>query len=101
MAAIRRLDWRPDRVEHIARHGVSPQEFEEALLSDRSRLLKRAGPAERNPNEMIYRCLGRTEAGRYLFMVVLRYADGRRASGEALPVMARDMTDRERRRYTR
>ena len=95
------MDWRPDRVEHIARHGVTPQEFEEALFSDRGRLLKRVGPAERNPNETIYRCLGRTEAGRYLFMAMLRYADERRVNGEALPVMARDMTDSERRRYAR
>lgn len=99
--AIQRLDWRPDRVEHIARHGVTPQEFEEALFTDSSRLLKCVGPAERNPSETIYRCMGRTEAGRYLFLVMLRYADGRTVSGEALPVMARDMMDRERRRYSR
>ena len=99
--AIQRLDWRTDRVEHIARHGITPQEFEEALFTDRGRLLKRVGPAERNPSETIYRCMGRTEAGRYLFPVMLRYADGRTGSGEALPVMARDMTDRERRRYSR
>lgn len=101
MARIQRLDWRPDRVEHIARHGVTPDEFEEALFSDRGRLLKRVGPGQRDPTETVYRCLGRTEAGRYLFMAMLRYAGEHEASGLALPLTARDMTDSERRRYTR
>ncbi len=95
------MDWRPERVEHVARHGVTPEKFEEALFLDRRRLLKRGGPAERNPAETVYRCLGRTEAGRYLFVAMLRYAGERGDKGEALPLTARDMTNRERRRYGR
>lgn len=71
MINIRRLDWRPDRIEHIARHGVSPYEVEEAMFGDRDRVLGRVGLARRNPNEAIYRYLCRTEAGRYLFGVLL------------------------------
>lgn len=59
MVNVRRLDWRPDRVEHIARHGVRAYEVDEAVRDER-RHIRRAGPAERNPNETIYRVYGRT-----------------------------------------
>lgn len=97
MARIRRLDWRPYRVEHVARHGVTPEEVEEALFSDPGGMLRRVGPAERDPDETVYRYLGRTEAGRYLFLALLLYA----GSDEALPLTARDMTASEKRRYVR
>lgn len=93
---IERFDWRHDREEHIARHGVSREEVEEAVFEDRARMLLRRGPAERNPDETIYQHLGRTEAGRYLFTALL-YTGG----GEAILLTARDMTDTERRRYQR
>lgn len=96
MVRIRRLDWRPDRVEHIARHGVDPDEVEEAVFDDRQGLLLRLGPAERNPDETVYRHLGRTEAGRYLFAALIYVGQG-----EALPLTARDMNDAEKRRYSR
>jgi uncharacterized DUF497 family protein len=89
------LDWRPDRVEHIARHQVRPYEVEEAVFGDRNRILRRVGPARRNPKETVYRYLGRTEAGRYLFGALLVY-ENREA---ALPITARDMTDTEKKRY--
>jgi uncharacterized DUF497 family protein len=93
---IERLDWRHDREEHIARHGVSREEVEEAIFDDRAGMLLRQGPAQRNPDETVYQHLGCTEAGRYLFTALL-YTSG----GEALPLTARDMTDTERRRYRR
>lgn len=96
MVWIRSLDWRPDRVEHIARHGVDPDEVEEAVFDDPRGLLLKMGPAERNPDETVYRHLGRTEAGRYL-LVALLYV----GQGEALPLTARDMNDAEKRRYLR
>lgn len=75
-------------MEHIARHGVSPEEFEEALFGDADGKMTRAGPARRNPRETVYRYLGRTRAGRYLFEALLLYAD----EDVALPLSARDMT---------
>ena len=95
MRRIRELYWRHDRMAHIEqRHSVAPGEVEEAVFGDPDGLLLRVGPAERDPEEIVYRYFGRTEAGRHL-MVVLLYL----GQGEALPVTARDMTDGERRRF--
>lgn len=93
--AVRIVDlyWRRDRIDHIARHGVIPEEVDEAVFDDPDGLLLRVGPAERNPEETIYRYFGRTEAGRWLLVVLLYLGEG-----VAMPVTARDMTDRERRR---
>lgn len=44
--------------------------------------------------ENVYRALGRTDAGRYL-VVFFVYKRG----GKALPISARDMDAKERRRY--
>lgn len=93
---IERLDWRHDREEHIARHGVVREEVEEAVFDDRAGMLLRQGRAKRNSDETIYGYLGRTEAGRYLFTALLYTG-----LGEAIPLTARDMTDTERRRYQR
>jgi uncharacterized protein len=90
------LEWRPDRVDHIAKHDVRPEEVEEAVFDDRRGLLRKVGPAERNPHETVYRYLGRTEAGRYLFVVLIHTE-----RGNALPVTARDMTEAEKGRYSR
>ncbi len=40
--------------------------------------------------------LGETEAGRHLFCVVISFPDGR-----GYPVTAREMTEREKQRYSR
>lgn len=93
---IAELRWREDRVEHIARHEVSPDEFEDALFGDPRGILKYAGRAESDPSNRMYRHLGRTGAGRYLFLVLMYHGDG-----GALPVTARDINDAERRRYSR
>lgn len=94
MILIQSLYWRTDRVLHIAKHRVTPGEVEEALFDDPARKLFNEGPAERNPNETVYICLGRTGAGRYLCAPLI-YIGG----GEALPITARDMTAPEKRRY--
>jgi uncharacterized protein len=88
---IRRLRWTPERIEHIARHGVLPDEVDEAVLEDAQGLLVRVGPAERNISQTLYRCFARTQTGRYLLTVVIYI--GR---GLAEPISARDMTPRER-----
>jgi uncharacterized DUF497 family protein len=81
--------WPDDRIDHIARHGVTPEEVEQAC---RGRpLVQRAKSQGENP---VYYVLGQTDAGRYLFCVVIRFPDG-----VGYPVTARPMTDKEKRRY--
>lgn len=91
---ISELDWRPDRIEHIARHSITPEEVEEAVFGDAGGVLLRGAPAERNPDETIYRYFGRSEAGRHV-MVVLLYVE----FGIAMPITAREMTRAEHRRF--
>jgi uncharacterized protein len=86
---IHGLLWSEDRVEHIARHGVSPEEVEHVCFH-KPRIL-RARTAGENP---VYYVQGQTEAGRYLFCVVIRFPDG-----NGYPVTAREMTEKEKRRY--
>ena len=86
---IHELIWPDDRVDHIAQHGVEPEEVEEICFG-RS-LVLRAKSLGENP---AYYVLGQTEEGRYLFCVVLHFPDGR-----GYPVTARPMTEKERRRF--
>jgi uncharacterized protein len=86
---IYELIWPEDRVNHIARHGVTSAEFEEVCF--RRSLVLKAKAAGPNP---VYYVLGQTDAGRYLFCVVINFPDGK-----GYPVTARPMTDKERRRY--
>lgn len=73
---------------------MHPGEVEETVFGDPAGVLVRVGPAERNPDETIYRYFGRTEAGRRL-MVALLYLGG----GVAMPLTAREMTPAERRKF--
>jgi uncharacterized protein len=86
---IEQIIWPEDRVEHIARHGVSPDEVEEVCFGQA--LVQRTRSEGENP---VYYVLGQTEAGRYLFCVVIRFPDG-----NGYPVTAREMTAKEKRRY--
>ena len=86
---IDEFTWPKDRIEHIARHGVTPEEVEEACFG--KSLVRRAKSKGENP---VYYVLGQTEAGRYLFCVVIRFPDG-----NGYPVTAREMTSKEKRRY--
>jgi uncharacterized protein len=81
--------WPEDRVEHIARHGFRPEEVEQVCFG--KPWVRRAKSEGENP---VYYVLGMTEAGRYLFCVVIRFPDGK-----AYPVTAREMTPKEKRRY--
>lgn len=81
--------WPKDRIEHIADHGVEPDEVEQACFG--RPLVLRAKSEGENP---VYYVLGQTDAGRYLFCVVIHFPDSK-----GYPVTARDMTEKERRRY--
>ena len=86
---IVRLIWPDDRIEHIARHGVTTAEVEEVCFG--RPLVLRARSQGENP---VYYCLGQTAAGRFLFCVVIEFPDG-----NGYPVTARQMTPKEKRRY--
>ncbi len=81
--------WPKDRVDHIGRHGVTPQEFEEVCFG--ASLVLRAKATGPNP---VYYVLGETDAGRHLFCVVIEFS-----GSKAYPVTAREMTTKEKRRY--
>jgi uncharacterized DUF497 family protein len=86
---IERLIWPKVRIEHIARHGVTPAEVEEACFG--RALVQRQKSEGENP---VYYVLGKSEAGRYLFCVVICFPDG-----TGYPVTAREMTTKEKHRY--
>ena len=71
------------------RHGVTPDEVEEVCFG-RS-LVQRAKSEGENP---VFYVRGQTDAGRYLFCVVIQFPDGR-----GYPITARPMTEREKRRF--
>jgi uncharacterized protein len=81
--------WPSERIEHISEHGVTPDEVEEVCFG-KSLVLRTKSQGE-NP---VYYILGQTEAGRYLFCVVIGFPDGL-----GYPVTARPMTAKEKRRY--
>jgi uncharacterized DUF497 family protein len=86
---IHELIWPQDRIDHIARHAVTPEEVEEVCFG---RSLVQRGKSEgENP---VYYVLGQTEAGRYLLCVIIQVPDG-----NGYPVTARLMTPKEKRRY--
>jgi uncharacterized DUF497 family protein len=83
--------WPEERIEHIAQHGVTPEEVEAVCFG--KPLVQRAKSEGENP---VYYILGQTDAGRYLFCVVIGFPDGK-----AYPVTAREMTAKEKRRFRR
>jgi uncharacterized DUF497 family protein len=86
---ISEILWPADRVDHIARHQVSPEEVEEVCFGNP--LVLRARSEGLNP---VYHVLGQTLGGRRLLCILIRFPDGR-----GYPVTARPMTERERQRY--
>ena len=86
---INELIWPQDRIDHIARHGVTPEEVEEVCFGNS--WVQRAKSEGVNP---VYYVLGQTQASRYLFCVVIGLPDGK-----GYPVTARPMTEKEKSRY--
>jgi uncharacterized DUF497 family protein len=83
--------WTDDRIDHVARHGVEIEEFEEVCFG--RAMAVRVEARGKNP---VYEVLGRTDAGRYLVCVVILFPD---ATG--FPITARPMTAKEKRRFER
>ncbi|CAG0942042.1 hypothetical protein BROC_01697 [Candidatus Brocadiaceae bacterium] len=86
--------WLPDIVEKLAvKHGASQDEVEQVFFNaPRYRFVEtgyRAG-------EDVYSASGQTDAGRYLIVFFIR-----KAANTTLIFSARDMDEKERRRYER
>ncbi len=86
---FREIRWTEDREEHIAKHGVTPSEVEEVGFG------RPIYTTEQSDGTTI--ALGRTLAGRYLFMALL-LEDHR---GSAFILTARTMNDSEKQTYRR
>ncbi len=85
------FDWDEGNAEHLARHDVTPEEAEEALLDPR----RIGASAYRTATERRSAAIGATEDGRVLFVVFTRHA------GNVRVIAARGATPAERRRYRR
>ena len=79
------FDWDFRNINHIARHNVQPEEAEEVFFN---------APLFRKTREGLRVALGRTDDGRYLFVVFAIKPDGK-----VRVVTARDKSDAERRYY--
>jgi uncharacterized DUF497 family protein len=77
--------WTEHNIDHIARHGVRPEEVDE-ILEGKYRIL--ATLSNR------YLLLGQSVGGRYLTVVFESLGNG-----QAWVITARDMTNTERRRF--
>jgi hypothetical protein len=85
---VREIRWTEQSEDHIARHGVTPDEVEQAL-NGRPRL-ELSGP-----DDVTY-WFSTTDAGRHLLIVLVDALDGR-----DYVATARDMTTNERRAFRR
>ena len=89
--------WREVVVEKLAvKHGVSPEEVEEALENEEEPPKIRFIEKGEREGEHVYMALGQTEAGRYLTVLFIL-----KQTQEALIVSARDMSEKERKQYGR
>ncbi len=89
MKKFHRLVWDASNIEHIGRHGVSPDEVEQAIFTTTCYI-------RRGKGEDIYYVFGHAEGGRHLFIVVHDLH-----GGVGYVVTARDMSDKERNLYKR
>ncbi len=83
---IKEFEWNENNIDHIARHGVSPDEVEDVAFDDVPWIKK----GRKGTRYM----LGYTVAGRYLFTVYTL-----RNKGVAKVITAMDMDDKTRRLY--
>jgi uncharacterized protein len=84
---VRAFEWDDANREHIGRHRVDPDEVEEAFAGKHHL---------RRTKDERYEFLGRSAAGRYLFVVFKR-----QGAGTIRPITGRDMTFAETRLYWR
>lgn len=82
------FDWDESNLAHIARHGISREEAEEAVTIDPLDV-----DVQEHGNEPRVLCFGRTQSGRLLTVV---YAE---RAGKIRVVTAYDMTKPQQRLY--
>lgn len=92
MMKITGLIWLEDIVEKLwSKHSVDTAEVHEVFENEPYfRFVEKGYRADEN----VYAALGRTEAGRYLFVIFIYKQDR-----QALIISARDMTEKERKQY--
>ena len=85
MRTISSIKWTHKSIEHIARHGVKPNEVEEVCFNEHD------APFIRSGRENLHYVFGKTYSGRLLFVVV-RFI----RQGEIRVITARDMNTWEK-----
>jgi len=80
MRVISSIRWTAERIEHIARHGIKPEEVEEVCFNEND------VPFVRSGKENLHYVFGKTDSGRFLFVVVKSIRPG-----EVRLITARDM----------
>ena len=90
---ITEIVWSDSDIVHIARHGVTPEEVEEALSANP---VWRRGRTHPPTGRTSLIALGQTETGRFLFIVL-----SPRELGRARCVTAMEMDEKARRFYER
>ncbi|MFH1258351.1 MAG: BrnT family toxin [Elusimicrobiota bacterium] len=80
-------EWDDNNISHILKHAVSPNEVEEACFNTPFTLRSKDGR---------YLVYGRSDAGRYLFVVLVD-----KGHGVIRLITARDMEDKDRKLYHR
>ncbi|MDO9534833.1 MAG: hypothetical protein Q7J85_05760 [Bacillota bacterium] len=90
---ISQLIWNENIIEHLARHNVLTEEVEEVCFDQP--LIVKSKQTVKGVNQAYY-ALGQTVAGRYLFIMIVYFKQGR-----AMVVTARDMDQAERKYYQR
>ena len=83
---IREFEWDNNNIEHIARHGVFPDEVEDVAFDD--------DPWIRKGRKGTRYMLGYTVAGRYLFVVYVL-----KGKGIARVITSMDMDDKTKKLY--
>lgn len=83
---IREFEWDDNNIEHIARHGVFPDEVEDVAFDD--------DPWIRKGRKGTRYMLGYTVAGRYLFFVYVL-----KRKGIARVITSMDMDDKTKKLY--
>jgi uncharacterized DUF497 family protein len=86
---IERISWDQETVDHIFKHSVTPEEVEQVLFNELDAPLMMRGREGR------YLAYGRTNGGRFLFIVwINRYR-------RTIIITARNMSNKERQFYKR
>ncbi|MEW5920185.1 MAG: hypothetical protein AB1796_04365 [Bacillota bacterium] len=96
MTKIINLRWSNYRIQHIARHNITPEEVEEVIFQDKFSFIQKREKSKKYPDSYIFAVFGSTLEGRLLMILLLNTP-----SGYYVPITARDMDDTERKYYQR